>query len=98
MFRLVERIGDVGKRRASIFEMVEDRETRIGMLGAEIASGGARFVRSHGRWMEWLRSQGVDHQEAVKKHREWHANEMQNSFWGKSRKTNTKASERRKMT
>lgn len=83
---MAERIGRVGTRRKSAFEMLPDDESRIRFVGAELKVHGRQWADAHPEEMGWLDCQGVTEQQAIRSHEVWHVEEMKNPFWTPARK------------
>ncbi|TXH42573.1 MAG: hypothetical protein E6Q97_35570 [Desulfurellales bacterium] len=59
-----------GRKRKSVYDAVPTEE-RIGLIGSALSATKGAWAATHRRQMEWLRSQGVTPEEAVRRHREW---------------------------
>ena len=80
IFGLAERIGESHKTERSIYE-TDDPEARIALIGSALSATHGTWAATHGRHVQWMESQGVTQEEAVRRHREWLSDEMHNPFW-----------------
>ena len=69
--RDAEAIGKTSEsQRKSAFDVVDDR-SRVRMIGAEYSTHGETWARNHPRQIEWLKSQGISLEEAVREFDSW---------------------------
>lgn len=73
-------MGQVGRRRRNALDLVPDA-TRIQMIGFNLIRHGDRWAKANPQYMRWLSDCGVTREQAMQRHRDWHAAEMQNPFW-----------------
>lgn len=77
---------NTGRRRKKPTELV-DASTRILMIGSELCSRSrAAWTRWNRDELDWLDSQGVSQEEAMRRHQLWLSQERQNPFWRPARK------------
>lgn len=69
-----------GRRFKRATEQVNE-ETRVLIIGCELMVHGDRWARINPEEMAWLREQGIDRAEAIRRHEAWMAKERQHPFW-----------------
>jgi hypothetical protein len=69
-----------GRRRRSEFE-VADPADRITMIGRAVRIHGERWCITHPTEMNWLKSQRISQEEAIRLSVEWDEREAQDDFW-----------------
>lgn len=57
------------KKRTTAYDQV-DPVNRVLLIGSALSVGGEKWRVSHGRQVDWLRSQGITVEEAIRRHRE----------------------------
>lgn len=72
VWKQAERIGQVGKRRRSPYEVVPVAE-RIVMIGGDLQAFGVDWEATHGDQLQWLAAQGISREEAIKRSDAWTA-------------------------
>lgn len=83
--QIIDSIGRCGQVRRTTFEMLPDDACRVNYIGQALQIHGEKWAARYPHYMAWLEQQGISREEAVRRHQEWHAAEMQNEFWTKKK-------------
>ena len=65
------RIGKIGTVRKKPWQMVDDIDTAIDMIGLDIKIHGTEWLEKHPQERAFLLKHGVSPEEAVRRHEEW---------------------------
>lgn len=81
LFEEASDIGRIGLRRVETLELLRPAE-RIRAIGTLLIWHKGPWGRTAGKWLRWLKEQGITPDQAAEQSRRWKDSELSHPFWG----------------